>query len=105
MFVPNFVFLTCPSLHILGKTQTGISDFQISGQSLIKRNCNNSTTSDDIDMKLGPVTKLDKRNKKTSKKVDHDIRSENCGVIAISPIYALRPVRSILEAGFRMHSL
>ena len=56
-------------------------------------------------MKLGPVTKLDKRNKKTSKKVDHDIRSENCDVIAISPIYALRPVRSILEVGFRMHSL
>ena len=71
-----YIFLTCPSLHILGKTQTGFSDFQISGQFLIKRNCNNSTTSDDIDMKLGPVTKLDKRNKKTSKKVDHDIRSE-----------------------------
>ena len=41
----------------------GISDFQISGQSLIKVNCHNSRTSDDIDMKLGPVTKLDKRNK------------------------------------------
>ena len=45
----------------------GISDFWISGQSLIKGNCHNSRTSDDIDMKLGPVTKLDKRNKKTSK--------------------------------------
>ena len=45
----------------------GISDFWISGQSLIKRNCPNSRTSDDIDMKLGPVTKLDKRNKITSK--------------------------------------
>ena len=30
----------------------GISDFRISGQSLIKGNCHNSRTSDDIDMKL-----------------------------------------------------
>ena len=38
----------------------GITDLRISGQSLIKEN---SRTSDDIDMKLGPVTKLEKRNK------------------------------------------
>ena len=42
----------------------GISDFQISSQSLIKRNCHNSWTSDDIGMKLGPETKLDKRNER-----------------------------------------
>ena len=42
-----------------------ISDFRISSQSLIKENCHNSRTSDDIDMKLGTVTKLDKRNKTT----------------------------------------
>ena len=30
----------------------GISDFRISGQSLIKENCHNYRTSDDIDMKL-----------------------------------------------------
>ena len=47
----------------------GISDFGISGQSLIKENCHNSRTNDDIDMKLGPVTKLEKRNKTTSKKL------------------------------------
>ena len=45
----------------------GISDFRISGQSLIKENCHNSRTSDDIDMKLRPVTKLDNRNKKRQK--------------------------------------
>ena len=45
----------------------GISDFQISGQFLIKENCHNSSTSDIMDMKLGPVTKLHKRNKITSK--------------------------------------
>ena len=38
-------------------------------------------------MKLGPVTKLDKRNKTTSKKFDDDVISENCDVIAIFPIY------------------
>ena len=42
-----------------------ISDFWISGQSLIKENGHNSRTNDGIDMKLGPVTKLDKRNKET----------------------------------------
>ena len=38
-------------------------------------------------MNLGPVTKLDKKNKKTSKKFDDDVMSENCGVIVIFPIY------------------
>ena len=45
----------------------GISDFRISGQSLIKENPHNSRTSNDIDMKLRSVTKLVKRNKTTSK--------------------------------------
>ena len=40
-----------------------ISDFRIPGQSLIKENCHISGTSDDNDMKGGPVTKFDKRNK------------------------------------------
>ena len=52
-----------PSLQILGITHVGISNFLISGQSLIKESCHNSRTSDDIDMKLEPVTKLDKRTK------------------------------------------
>ena len=38
-------------------------------------------------MKLGPVTKLDKRNKTTSKKFDDNVMSENCDVIAIFQIY------------------
>ena len=46
----------------------GISDFRISGISLINKNCHNSRTRNDINMKLGPVTKLDKRNTATSKK-------------------------------------
>ena len=47
----------------------GIFEFQISGQSLTKENCHNSRASDDIDMKLRSVTKLDKRNKPASKKM------------------------------------
>ena len=77
------MFLTFPSCQIL---DGGISDFPISGQSLIKRNCRNSKTSDDIDMKLGPVTKRDKRNKKRQKN-DDDVMSEKCDVIAIFLIY------------------
>ena len=38
-------------------------------------------------MKLGPATKLDKKNKKTSKEIDDDVMSENYDAIAIFPIY------------------
>ena len=57
------------SPDIRQNSDEGISDFRISGQSLIKENCHNFRTSDNTDMKLGPVTKLDKRDKKTSKNV------------------------------------
>ena len=68
----------------------GISDFRISGQSLIKKKIQkfrNSRTSDDIDMKLGPVPKLDKRNKTTSKKLDDDVMPGNCDVIVIFRVF------------------
>ena len=38
-------------------------------------------------MKLGPVTKLDKRNKTSKKKKDDDVMSANCDVIVIFLIY------------------
>ena len=38
-------------------------------------------------MKLGPVTKLDKRNKTTSNKFDDDAMSTICDLIVIFPIY------------------
>ena len=80
----------------------GISDFRISGQSLIKENCHNSRTSDDIDMKLGPVTKLDKRNKTASKKFD----DTSCQKVVTSlSFFQITPTWSNLEAGFRTHSL
>ena len=46
-----------------------------------------SRTSDDIDVKLGPVTKLEKRNKTMSKKFDVDVMSENCDVIVLFRIF------------------
>ena len=45
-------------------------------------------------MKLGPVTKLDKRNKTTLKNFDDNVMSEN-----------LWPIWSNPEAGFQMHGL
>ena len=47
----------------------GISNFQISGQTFIEENCHNSRTSNDIDVKLWQVTKLEEKNTATSKKV------------------------------------
>ena len=38
-------------------------------------------------MKLGPVTKLDKRNMAKSRKFDDDAMSANCDVTIIFPIY------------------
>ena len=73
-----------PQSPDIGKnSDRGIFDFPISGQSLIKENRYNPRISDDIDMKVGPVTKLDKRNKTTLKKFDDDVMSENCDIIDI----------------------
>ena len=84
----NLVSLTHPNLQIFGKTHGVISDFPISGRSFIKENCHNSRTSDDIDMKLGPVTKLDTRTKIPLKKFDDGIMSENCDVSVIFSVYS-----------------
>ena len=51
------------------KSNGGISNSQIFGESLINENCHKFRTSNDIDMKLGWVTKLDKRNTTTSEKI------------------------------------
>ena len=40
-------------------------------------------------MKLGPVIKIDKRNKATPKKFFYDVMSENCDAIVIFLIYGL----------------
>ena len=38
-------------------------------------------------MKLGPVIKINKRNKATSKNLAYDVMSASCNVIIIFPIY------------------
>ena len=54
----------------IGQNSDGdISDLWITGQSLIKKNCNSSSTRNYTDIKIGPVTKLDKRNTRTLKKL------------------------------------
>ena len=47
----------------------GISNFQISDKSLINKNCHNLRTSNNIGIKLGSLTELDKENKTASKKL------------------------------------
>ena len=70
----NLVFIIYPSLQILERNSDGsISDFQISGQSFIEENYHNSRTSNDIDVKPGPVTKLEKINTVISKKSDDGV--------------------------------
>ena len=64
--MPNLVLHQSPDIE--RNSDGGISDFVISGQSLIKENCNNYRASNNIDMKTGPVTKLYKRNKSMSKR-------------------------------------
>ena len=39
-------------------------------------------------MKLGPVTKLKKRNKIIPKKIDADLMSGNCDIVVIFPFYS-----------------
>ena len=53
---------------------------------VIKENSFNSINSDYIDMKLGPVTKLDKRNKTMSKMFDSGTMSENYHFSDLWPI-------------------
>ena len=48
--------------------------------------CHNSRASDNIDIKLGPVTKFSKIKKELSKKIDNNVTSANCDFIFF-PIY------------------
>ena len=69
--MPNLVSPTLPTLQILDKTQTEV--FPISGFLV---NLLRPKTSDGIDMKLGPVTKFDKRNKAASNKFGDQNRTK-----------------------------
>ena len=71
------------SLDIGQNSDGDISDFRISGQSLLNKHCHNFRTSNEIDMKLGPATELVKRNVK----FDDDIMFTNYDVIVIFSMY------------------
>ena len=65
----------------------GISDFQISSQPFIEENRHNSRTSNDSDVKLGPVTKLEKKEHGNIKKVFRRRYIRICDIIIIFRIY------------------
>ena len=65
----NLVSTTRSSFQILDKTQMGIFPIlKFLVTSFINKNCHNSKTKNDNDMKLGPVMKFDKNNTTTSQK-------------------------------------
>ena len=53
-------------------------------------------------MKLGPVTKLDKKNKTTSKKLDVDVMSKNHDLIVIFRIFGQFGAIRRLDSGHRV---
>ena len=85
-----------PQSPDIGQNSDGcLSDFRISCQSLIKENCHNSRTSDDdMDMKLGPVTKLDKRNKTIPKKIMMTSYQKS-----VTPWSFFQPVANLEQSG------
>ena len=99
--MPDLLSLTCSSLQILDKIQTGL--FPISGSVVeytINKNWHNSRTSNDIYLKLGSITKLETRNRATSKnwrwcRADKLWRHRH--------VFDLWPIWSDPEAAFRAH--
>ena len=92
--LPNLVSLTRPSLQILDKTKP----FPIS-RFLVNLLYTKIFITPDIGMKLGPGTKLEKRNTATSKKLDEDVVSVNFDVLVIFPIYGQFGVIVKLDSG------
>ena len=50
-------------------------------------------------MKVGPITKIDKKNAATLKKFDDDVLSANCDVIAVFSIYGQFGVIRLPDSG------
>ena len=92
LVLETFIVLIYTSLYCLFTVYipVGIYMFKVNirnTRTLIHVNCRNSRTSDDIDLRLGPVTKLEERNKTMSKKFENDVISANCDVIVIFLIF------------------
>ena len=96
--IPNLT----QSPDIRKNSHGGITDFQISSHSFIKENCHKSRNSNDIDMKLGQITKLDTRNKTPSK----NLRWRNTGKLWRHCHFPyLWPIWTNPKARFRIYSL
>ena len=73
-----------PQFSDIGQnSKRGISYFQISSLSFINENCHNSGTSNDTDVKLAPVAKLEKSNTTALRKFNDDVISKNFEIIVI----------------------
>ena len=71
--MPNLVSFAHPSPQILDKFQAGPFPIpEIPIKTLINKNCQNLRSNSEIDMKLGPLGKIVKRNTTTSTKIRHD---------------------------------
>ena len=91
------------SSNIGQNADRSISNFQIFVQSVINENCHNSIPSNDIAMKLGPVTKPDIRNTAHVKK---QLRMTSCRrIVRHCQSSNEEPVWSNLEGGFWTHGL
>ena len=78
----TWVSLTYPIIQILNTTKMGVTfNIRNSGQTLTNKNCKKTRASINIDMKLAPVTKLDKKTTTTLKKIDDGAMSANYEVI------------------------
>ena len=74
----NLASLTRPSLQTGENSERAFSVFCIFGEPLIKEKSHNSRNGNDTDMKLGLVSKIDKKKKKKKKevkKIDNDAMS------------------------------
>ena len=94
----NYLFITdilakfcipnLPQSADIGQTpDRGIFDFQISGQSFINENCDNSITGHDTDIKLGPVTKPNRRYMPMLKTMTMTLFQEILMSLSLFPIY------------------
>ena len=85
--MPNSISLALPVPNYWAKLRREYFPFPDFWSITYKKNCHNSRTSYDIDIKLGPVNKLNKINISTPTNFEDDVMSTKCDVIVFFPIY------------------
>ena len=78
--MPNLVFLFLPSLQIMGKTLARMFSWFVD-MPCKNKNCCDCRTSNDIDIKLAPVTKPDYEKYNKVKKIDEEVVAANYNTI------------------------